>query len=237
MFFIIMPKSQTKRAIEGRKWRVSAREKRRFNTVVAEYVRVKHKHIHEECREFYNNVVGKYSEKQKLTITEEFRTMLERPKSTERPEPSATAIEENLFEQFPIDPLTASRTERPEPLTSATAIEENLFEQFPIEPLTASRTERPEPLTSTTTTTTIEENLVEQIPIDPLTVTVRDTLGDIEQVVQNIEGVQDVDRIINEIINDLDEIHHDIFIESQEQQDEGIDLNLEDELDVELFQF
>ena len=201
-----MPKSQTKRAIEGRKWRVSAREKRRFNTVVAEYVRVKHKHIHEECCEFYNNVVGKYSEKQKLTITEEFRTMLERPKSTERPEPSATAIEENLFEQFPIDPLTASRTERPEPLTS-------------------------------TSTTTIEENLVEQIPIDPLTVTVRDTLGDIEQVVQNIEGVQDVDRIINEIINDLDEIHHDIFIESQEQQDEGIDFNLEDELDVELFQF
>ena len=40
-----MPKGLSKRAIEGRRWRISAREKRKFNTVVSKYVEENHKEI------------------------------------------------------------------------------------------------------------------------------------------------------------------------------------------------
>ena len=96
-----MPKSQSKRAIEGRKWRVSAREKRRLNTIVTEYVRLKHTTIYEECSNLYNSIVKNYSENQNLTKTREFRELIgdytqsdeSRVSSNEVDEPAKTVHE------------------------------------------------------------------------------------------------------------------------------------------------
>ena len=71
-----MSKRLSKRAIEGRNWRVSARQKRRLNTIISEYVRLTHQDIYNECKTFYISVVDKYTQKQNLTKTEEFRLML-----------------------------------------------------------------------------------------------------------------------------------------------------------------
>ena len=67
-----MPKvSQSKRAIEGRRWRIHAREKRRLNTVIAKYIEEKHNDLHTKCVNFYDSVVGKYSQVQDLSKTYE----------------------------------------------------------------------------------------------------------------------------------------------------------------------
>ena len=76
LFLNMFKVSQSKRAIEGRRWRIHAREKRRLNTVIAKYIEEKHNDLHTKCVNFYDSVVGKYSQVQDLSKTYEFRNLL-----------------------------------------------------------------------------------------------------------------------------------------------------------------
>ena len=71
-----MNKQLSKRAIEGRRWRIKARETRKLNVVISKYVEEKHPEIYEKCKNFYNKVVNKYEDVQNLTKTKEFQFFL-----------------------------------------------------------------------------------------------------------------------------------------------------------------
>ena len=71
-----MSKVLSKRAIEGRRWRVQARQKPKLNTVIAKYIEAKHADIHTMCVKFYDEVVKKYPDAQDLTKTGEFQQLL-----------------------------------------------------------------------------------------------------------------------------------------------------------------
>ena len=90
-----MLKQLSKRALEGRRWRVNARQKRKFNTIVSKYVEENHKDIYERCKVFFDNVVDKYPACQNLTKTEEFRFFLA-PKTSQ--ETVAETVAENCDE-------------------------------------------------------------------------------------------------------------------------------------------
>ena len=75
-----MKNSQSKRAIQARKWRDSARAKRRFNNIISEYVRYKHVEIYNECLSLYESLKKKYPDlapKKDLTKTSMFRRIIE----------------------------------------------------------------------------------------------------------------------------------------------------------------
>ena len=109
--------SQTKRAIYAREWRVEGREKRRFNTLLNEYIYVKYKDIYDECLQMYNSLNETYPEKHNLTKTKEYKAWKKRVLATDestdeakepttmptRTEPITTATEPTTS--------TATRTE------------------------------------------------------------------------------------------------------------------------------
>ena len=225
-----MPKSLSKRAIQARKWRIDAREKRRLNTVVTEYVRLKHKDIYNQCKQFYDSVVEDYSQNQNLTKTQEFRCMMEKYIRLEDqiPEEPAVSCDEGENINSPavssdIQPVVI----QPE-AASTDIIEENvaIAESYVEDGLMMNRyVVQPEK------------------PDDPLASIIHDTLGDIQQN-QILYDAENVEGIVNEIIAGLELVEPNIFDEPEQQQqqhqqaeDEGIELNFEDEIEFDLFDF
>ena len=75
-----MEKSQTKRAVQARKWRNSARDQRRLNKVINSYVFHKYRNIYDECHDLFIALKEKYpalGPKCDLTKTRMFRRIIE----------------------------------------------------------------------------------------------------------------------------------------------------------------
>ena len=230
-----MPKSLTKRAVQARKWRVDAREKRRLNTVVTEYVRLKHKDIYNECKQFYDSVVEDYSQNQNLTKTQEFRCMMEKYVDLEEQIPEEPTVSNDKAENTNSPAVSADN--QPDVIqteASAAVIEEDnvaIAESYVEDGLMMNRyvveTEKPDVIHDT---------------IDPLASIIRDTIGDIQHN-EILYDEDNVEGIVNEIIAGLEEAEPSIFDEPEQQQqhqqpeDEGIELNFEHELEFELTDF
>ena len=226
-----MPKSQTKRAIQARKWRVSARGKRRFNTIVTEYVRLKHKEIYEECSNLYESIVENYSPNLNLTKTKEFRELLGdyiqsdevgelHVSSGEEDEPGiANNVVETAAEENIIEPTVAN---------IETAAEENIIQPAVQDEVLSIGDTYVEP-------GLIMNNYIVEPQADVLAEVINDTIGDINEY-ENINGMRDIDAIVNEIVNDLEDVEPHIFAQPT-AEDEGIGLNFEDEADYEPYDF
>ena len=231
-----MSKSQSKHAIEGRKWRVNAREKRRLNTVVTEYVRLKHKDIYNECKQFYDSVVEDYSHNQNLTKTQEFRWMMKKYVNLEEQIPEKPAVSNDQTENTNFPTVsTDNQSDVIQTEASAAVIEEDnvaIAESYVEDGFMMNRyvveTEKPDVIHDT---------------IDPLASIIRDTIGDIQHN-EILYDEENVEGIVNEIIVGLEEAEPNIFDEPEQQQqqhqqpeDEGIELNFEHELEVKLTDF
>ena len=64
---------QSERAIKAREWRATQREKRRFDTLLSDYAKVKYQDVYKECTEFYRVLNKTYPKKHDLTKTKEYR--------------------------------------------------------------------------------------------------------------------------------------------------------------------
>ena len=207
-----MPKNLSKRAIEGRKWRIAARGKRRLNAIVSEYIRLKQRETYDMCLEFYCNVKEKYSEKQNLTKTVEFRHLVcvsreVQPSSGDEP------VETVEVNRSLVEDQTDTRGDEP-----VETVEVN-------QPLVEDQT-------VTIGDTYVEQGLIiNQYIVQPeqdvLSEAINDTLNVIDD---GIDHTQDMDAIINDIIRDI-EIEEPAFFENSIPQDEGIELSYEDEVD------
>ena len=65
--------SRTRRAIEAREWRATKREKRRFNMLLTDFTKVKFGNVYREGKDFFESLNGKYPTKHDLTKTKEYK--------------------------------------------------------------------------------------------------------------------------------------------------------------------
>ena len=218
-----MDKQLSKRAIEGRNWRVTARRNRRINIVVSRYVELKHHDIYTKCKNFYDAVVGKYTNVQNLTKTEEFRQMVE----TEQVQVSEH--QEKVQEMAQVSELQETVSE-----TETVRIETEGFRQT-VETESVQVNEQQEKVQETVQISELQENVqvselqetvseTETVQIETETVRV-ETETDI--LTEAMRGTVDMDRVVDNIIRNLEDVVPDVF---NDINDEGLGLNIDDEI-------
>ena len=225
-----MNKSQTRRAVQARRWRDSAREKRRMNNVIAEYVRYKHKNIYNDCYELYQALKKRYPNlgpKCDLTKTGMFKRLIRKDSDTSSDEESSTVDNSAA-------PSTSTETVPPA-VDNSTA--------------PSASTESVPPTVDNSTAPAISNELVPDpvqaplIPVQHLHVNYN-SVGEItENLIQEGEYVNMNalnNEILNDLINDLERdeniqgLLNDINVQPMEQEedvDEGIGLNLQNEVE------
>ena len=65
--------SQSTQAKYARQWRAGNRQKRRLDTLVSDYTKVKFGNVYREAREFYIKLDRKYPKKRDLTKSNDYR--------------------------------------------------------------------------------------------------------------------------------------------------------------------
>ena len=117
-----MPKTVSKRALEGQRWRIQAREKRRLNTIIAKYVEEKDMVLYARCVNYYDTVVTKYPQVQNLTKIAEFQNLLateetQTGEQQDQPQPEITVSEQ---QDQPQPEITVSeQQDQPQPEITA----------------------------------------------------------------------------------------------------------------------
>ena len=213
--------SQTKKAIEGRRRRVNDREKRRRTVFVHDYVRTKYTEIYGECNMFYYSLLEKYPGKLDLTKTKDYKKwkgqLIDgRQNETDmtgsvQPIHSETDMSESVNPVRPemdmpesVNPvhLESDMSETAQAIHPETDMTESVN---PVHP----ETDMPEPASILEVAT---QELFSSVPVD----------------------IENMDRIVNEIIAELeqDEQIRDLlpYVQSDVEEDEGIELNIETEL-------
>ena len=238
-------RSQSRKAIEARRWRVNAKEKKRFNKLVTEYVRFKYHDIYDECHRLYKVLDEKHSESHDLTKTRTFKRMIEDLKDQ-----SLSPAQDLIDEPVP-------NTSSPAPNESSSLPAQNESTSSPVqdlidEPVPNTSSPAPNEFSSSPAQNESTSSPVPNESSNILTEAIQETLA--AHNYMNIDEIQNIDNVINEIINDLeendavrnildaavDDAVRDMFDDEQDQnEDEGIGLNLEEEIffDIEPFDF
>ena len=248
-----MERSQTKKAVQARKWRNSARDQRRLNKVINRYIFHKHRSIYDECNELFIALKEKYptlGDKCDLTKTRMFRRLVEDTDSSDNGE--------NTIKTAPTSTagLLANATETEFPSTAghiATATETE-FPSTTGHITITTETESPSTTGHITITTETEPPLTaphnatepvqpEFIPVRHLHVgfnaygQIMDQLTDEgEYVNMNNVNNEEFENIIRELERDesIQQLLNDIEMQPLEDEpdaDEGIGLNAENEDD------
>ena len=68
-----MSLSQSKKAIQARQWRVIKRQKRRFNVVLSDFTKIKFGNVYREAKDLFESLNDKYPNKHDLTKTREYK--------------------------------------------------------------------------------------------------------------------------------------------------------------------
>ena len=239
--------SQSNRAIKERRRRVIQRERRRRACFVHDYVRVKYSTIYNECNGFYQELSDKYPAKLDFTKTKEYRSWEERIKGgiPSKSIDQLITLEPYVALEDILNKLTTTNGNVGQSVT------ENIPESTPdIVPETLTREED---IAAQSISTQPEQFVTENIP-EPTTDIVTETIttsGDFEQPVNETDPsilqiavrdlvpdspitVENIDRIIDEIIHDLeqDEQARNLLGNFQQdiEEDEGIEINIDTEL-------
>ena len=225
-----MPKSLSKRAVEGRGWRIQARQKRKLNAIISKYVEEKYKNIYNECTAFYANVVNKYPEVQNLTKTYEFQCLLKtkdvsEQDGTNQDETAAVVDEQTGTNQDETAAVVDEQTGTDQDETAAVVDEQTGTDR---DETVVVVDEQAGAVTLTPGNTYIEPGVIinEYIVnnnVDVINEAMSGAVGDIDE---GIDRLADMETIINNIVRDLEAVEPSIF---QDLNDEGIGLNTEDE--------
>ena len=241
-----MALSQSNRAIRERRRRVIQRERRRRAGFVHDYVRVKYATIYNECNSFYQELSEKYPEKLDFTKTIEYRRWEGRTKDGMQSKSVAEAITLEPYIALE-DILTKSTTTTGNVGQSVT---ENIPEPTP--DIVAETITQEADIAAESISTQSEQSVTENIP-EPMPDIVTETIttsGNFEQSVNGAEPsilqiaaqellpdspitIENIDRIIDEIIHDSeqDEQFHELVGNLQDiEEDEGIEINIDTEL-------
>ena len=239
--------SQSNRAINERRRRVIQRERRRRASFVHDYVRIKYATIYNECNSFYQELSEKYPEKLDFTKTKEYRRWEGRIKDGMQ--------SKSVVESITLEPYIALEDILNKLTTTTGNVGQSVTENIP-EPtpdIVAETITREEDIAAESISTQSEQSVTENIP-EPTPDIVAETIttsGNFEQSVNETEPsilqiaaqellpdspitIENIDRIIDEIIHDLeqDEQVRDLVGNLQQdiEEDEGIEINIDAEL-------
>ena len=260
-----MSKSQTKRAVQAWRWRDNARQKRRLNNVISEYVRHKHKNIYNDCYELYEALKKIYPDlgpKRDLTKTGMFKRLVRKN--------SDSSSDEEVFTIDNSEPSTSTvppvnDNSEPSALTVPPAVDNSVSSTSTVpsvvgnsEPSTStvpSAVVNSEPSISTVPPTGDNSPVISNEPVQAPLIPVQhlyvnynsvgelaeNLIQDWEYVNMNVLNNEILDDLINELEQDehIQDLLNDINMQPFEQEediDEGIELNVENEAE-ELFDF
>ena len=239
------PKSQSKKAVEARRWRVNAKEKKRFNTVVAEYVHLKYNDIYNECSQLYQTLNEKYPDAANLTKTRTFKRMIEdHNDESNQVEPArdddVASVETDVADEpvrDEVNDVTGVQTDvADEPVRDEVNDVAGVQVDVADEP--------------------VRDEVARAEPDNILSVAIQETLSG--HGYGNINEIQNIDNVIDDILNELEEndsvrdilndavdvMAHEMFAEydvyvppMDMDEDEGIVLNVEAEIDIEPFDY
>ena len=239
-------KSQSNRAVVSRKWRCTNREKKRFNALLCGYINVKYNNIYSECRQFYNTLIDMYPEARDLTKTRAYKEWKEQQGN----HPQNNLNLDLPFEQQPecsLDlPVEQESSEQQESFENNVQAECSL--DLSVEQESSEQQESFENSVQAECSLDLSveqesnerQESFENNEQDDLTVAVNEMLHD------NLVNVNEVDNMINEIIMDLEQddaildilneyrehdMNNQLVLPNYQDEDEGIGLNLETELE------
>ena len=243
-----MKLSQSNRAIVERRRRVVQRERRRRSGFVHDYARVKYAAIYNECNGFYQELSEKYPEKSNFTKTKEYKEWERRTEDGMRSKSVAQTIT--------LEPYIALENILTKSTTTTRNVGQTVTENIPesTPDIVAETITQEADIAAQSISTQSEQSVTENIP-EPTPDIVAETIttsGNFEQFVNETESssilqiaarkflpdspitIETIDRIIDEIIHDLeqDEQVRDLMgnIQQDIEEDEGIEINIDTEL-------
>ena len=247
-----MSNSVTKKAIQARKWRSKARDKRQLNNIIASYVEHKHITIYKECYDIYLAIKDKYPDigpKCNLAKTPMFRRLIQYIDSSddddEKSKRSITRsitrsmtrskqkVGETAEAAFPASPATSSETTTPaSPATSSETT-------TPASPATSSETITPaSPATSSETITPASPATSSETTTPASPATSSETTASASPVQPQLTPVQHLHvgyNALGEIVDQLtdegeyvniDNINNDVFMDIFNELEQDDDLQM-----------
>ena len=196
-----MSLSQTKRAIRAREWRTGLREKRRFNTLISDFISVKYPDIYDEAWQFYNSLNKRHSQKHNLTKTKEYKrwkSEIVNNQTSESEDDNAAEPAGEIISEVVID------TDQSNEQTAAMAIEQ----------------------VDGGEATEADGNIL-QAAAEGL---IPDNLDNLDNIIDDIIMDLQQDDVLRDYLNA--ERNGEILRPQYEEEDEGIGLNLETELEA-----
>ena len=205
-----MPKTRVQKNKYAREWRKSTYEEKRFNKPLRQFLELKYRDVFNEYNWFYRSLNDQYPAAKDLTKTKVFKAWKSRQLNCESSDDEPPESEHTETERNETEPDEAGRSET----------EVNQTERNETEPDEAGRSET--------------EPVAEQIETestDPLTAAMQETLP---PYIENM-SIDQAENIIQQIIYELqqDDAAQGIFNDGEVTQDndEGIDLDIETELE------
>ena len=194
--------NQRQARAQYKKWyRKKLQEEKRFNRVMKNYLQVKHSNIYEQCCEFYEYLNKRNPSAKDLTKSMTYKEWAKNHQAGEQ-------NDEDVRSPVKLVTFTIKDPE----LQSETVTFSHVASE-------------------TITSPVAEEEDQSEVATDPLSVAIQDLFPPVYEGFNDIE-INQVDNIIAEIINELeqDEAAQNLM-NVENDQDEGIGLNLEDEIE------
>ena len=217
---------QSERAIKAREWRATQREKRRFDTLLSDYAKVKYQNVYKECTEFYRVLIKTYPKKHDLTKTKEYRRWKNRAtddieishgqSSDEEEMPSTPTARQSSDEaEIPSTPTARQGSDEAEMPSTPTARQSSDEAEMPSTPTARQSSDEAEPSMEEPVQNLIQLAAGDLIPDSP---EIRNNLDNIiDDIVRELQEDADIRDMINAELND---------------EDEGIGLNVDTELEA-----
>ena len=221
--------SQTKKARAARRWRKQTSQRKRFEGTLKEFLKVKYSSIYDEYVGFYDNLNKRYPNIRELHKTPGFkkwaRAIFREVQSSEsasqgNQSESSPEVQPNLPTISCQDQVVANHTDQQDMLSAA-------FSEVLSDVIPAQEEVR------------LSDALSEALSgVIPAQEEVR--FDDVEEIINQLEqdvAVQAIlDPFVDAILNERNEFD-DVIQPDNDLEDEGIELNLTDEIDIEPFDY
>ena len=202
--------SQTKKAKAARRWRTTNRLKKRYDGPLREFIKIKYNDIYQEYDEFYKLLDKRHPDVRDLWKSQTFNKWAKRVRDQQQME--SESIESCNEDEVPAVQNPPHEERQALDILSA-AIQQTLPEGLP---------------------TQCSESLQEMLPVIPeFDQNEADQI--IDQIINDMEQDEAVQALLNPIVDQI--MRNDNDDQINRNDDEGIELNFEDEIDVQPFDY
>ena len=231
--------SQTKKARAARRWRKQTRDRKRYEGTLKEFIKVKYDSIYQEYNEFYQILDKSYPNTRELFKTPKFEKWA---KGIRREEYSAESDSQDSQSDDKVKQSEVSVSQSEVQPDQSNVSCEASVSQSEVQSNQSAVSSQDHPISnqvsqqdSDVLSTALHEALSGIIP------TQEESFEDVEAIINELEqdiAVQAIlDPFVDAILNERDEFDDIINDNELDDDDEGIELNLVDEIETESFDY